>query len=479
MIKIGTSGFRGIDGVDIDETVVAKIALATANIIRKRGFRREIFVGYDYRKTSLKYAYILTNALTKNGILCHFMRGGVSSSMISYLCRVEGLDLSIMVTSSHNPYSYNGIKIFSKGGQDLDSSLEESYNNELENIKDASDVDIDTRQVKADVHQGYYEDKYISSLTRNIAVDKGLKIAVDTMHGSSRRLMRKLVNALKIEAEVIDSMEIAHKTFSAPIPSRENMSCHGELIRKNRLDFTFATDGDGDRMAFIFDDLSYHDASDVAPLLYYFLVREKGKTGPLVCNYSFSKLGEMTAQNVGEKCIESRIGFKHIGGEMIENNALMGCENSSLAYSPHTPYKDGLVALVLMCELVSHYRQPISKIMADFKRKMGYDLNYFEASYHFDEIAKRNKRFNENDSTILSYVDMLHFTPQVNDEKLLKVGTLDGYKYFFTTTTVLIRQSGTENVIRIVVESTKDASLIASSVLSQFAKFAEALIRFN
>ena len=470
MLKIGTSGFRGIDKEEINEKTCRRIALATANIIKRCNLKEEIFVGFDHRENSQRYAIEMCKVLHKCGIDCHYLGQEVTSGFVSYLCRKNDLDLSIIVTASHNPYTYNGVKIFSKYGQDLSSDLECQYNDEMSKVED---IGVDGIDIVPFTEQDKLEDEYIAEICKNLTkMTSNIKVAYDTMHGSSGRLAQKLIDRLKIDGMVIDSMDISGRLFDAPIPSRENTYLHKDIIEKNGLDFSFATDGDGDRLAVVTRDGVYHDASDISPFLYYFAIKEKGEKGGFVGNYSFPILGKMVCDKLGTTYIESKIGFKHIGKKMIENGALMGSENSSLSYAPVSYFKDGLVAFALLCEAVSFYKKPLEDLLKDFKQNMDYNLNYLEKSYHF-KLLKNGEIAN-----VLGDLDMPHFYPILSGEGSVKTDSLDGYKYFFPSGTLLIRQSGTEALIRFVIESKGSPEDALKEILKQFLEYAKDKIIF-
>ena len=470
-----------MDGEEITEVSCRKIALATASIIERNALKKELFLGYDLRENSKKYAIEMAKVLQKHGVCCHLLPYAVPSGFVSYICKEKLLDLSIIVTASHNPYSYNGVKIFSKNGQDLTEDLEKQYNEEMSNDDNVTDCD---GEVVYYAGQDDLEDEYVADICSSLTKMHGnISVAYDTMHGSSDRLARKLadrldinchvIDSMSINCHVIDSMSIAGKMFSAPIPSKENTYLHKDYVIENNLDFSFATDGDGDRMAVITRDGVYHDAGEVAPFLYYFAVNEKKLKGGFVGNYSYPVLGRLTCEKLDVPYHESKIGFKHIGKLMVDNNALMGSENSSLSYAPISYFKDGLVAFALLCEAVSFYGKALEVLLQEFKEKMGYNFNYLERSFHFEMISSGDFR------SVLSGLEMTNFRPIIMGEKCHKIDSLDGYKYYFPSTTLLIRQSGTEAVIRFVVESNFDAKEVLKSAKNEFTHYAKSLLKLT
>ena len=175
MMKIGTSGFRGIIADDFTFDAVAKIAKATCDIIKRHRFKKEVFVGYDNRFLSDSFATLFAKVLAANDIKVVMTGGSVPCPLVSFAGRFLGNDISVFISASHNPYYYNGIKIFSKDGRDLEHYLEEEYNSLADHEKKIKNMELSQAKENGlfEIRPSLYGE-YIDNMMKNVKFSQGI-----------------------------------------------------------------------------------------------------------------------------------------------------------------------------------------------------------------------------------------------------------------------------------------------------------------
>lgn len=448
-MKIGTAGFRGIIGEEFTKENVTKIIQTLCNIIKREKFKKEVLIGYDNRFMSEVYAEWISEVLAGNKIKAKITSTSVPSPLVSYITKVDNYDFGVMITASHNPYFYNGLKIFSRLGREVDKRMEDIFNSEPETIKEVKKLDY-----KDAVEQGFVEKvdcikKYVNNIVSLLKFKDKFKSKVifNVMNGSALGAITELKKQLNLKnLEIVNTNRDALFNLDGPIPNEDKLQDYKKYAMKNKFDFAFATDGDGDRIAVFDEKGKFYNGNEINALLYYFMMKEKGMRGPFVKNFSFSTIVDKIAAKFGTNVIETKVGFKYVTEALIENNALIGAENSGCEVNGHVYVKDGTVVFALILEILEYYKKPLSKIFKDVNDFAGYDMAYIEHSFKIDDKQK--------------IIDYLNKKQPKFSKKIAQENNLDGYKYIFEDGTwVLIRFSGTENLIRVVIEENTQKDL--------------------
>ncbi len=442
-MKIGTSGFRGIIGDEFTKENVRKIIQCISDIINKKNLKKEVIVGYDNRFMSEVYAKWICEVFAGNNIKCVYTISSVPSPLISFMTKICKNDFGIMVTASHNPYMYNGLKVFVKEGKEPDSDLENILNTKTEDIKEVNFLDYDLAESKNLVECKDYTKDYVNNIVNllKFKTDFKSKVIFNVMNGSSLNSILELKKQLNLtKLDIVNTNRDALFNLDGPIPNEDKLQDFKKYALDNKYDFAFATDGDGDRIGLFDEKGSFYCGNELNALIYYFMIKEKKYKGPIVKNVTVSKLVENIANNLGEKAIETKIGFKNVTEALVKNNALLGAENSGCEVSGHTFCKDGIVVFALVLEILEYYKKPFSQIFEQLKKEAGYDMFYRETSIRVPSKEKVLNFMNNNKLDI--------------NKPIVNVSTLDGYKYYFDDGAWLsIRFSGTESLLRIVVET--------------------------
>lgn len=441
MMKIGTSGFRGIIGESFCKENVCRITQSLCDVILKNKYKKEVVVGFDNRFLSEFFAEWVSEVLAKNGISVKLTSSSVPSGLVSFANRFFENDFSIMITASHNPYYYNGIKIFCEEGQDLDIEKEKMIENRLKKIKRYKFMNFEEALGKGKIQRIDLTREYVENIKKLIKVkDKiSVKTIFNVMGGSSADAAERLKKELKLNCEIVNVKRDVSFNFSSPLPCEENLKDFKKYALEKRVDFAFATDGDGDRLAVFDEKGTYHDGNSICSLLYYFAVKEKKQKGAFVKNFSFSTLADKVCEKLKSEVVQTAIGFKHIAQEVARKRALFGAENSGCEVFAHTSTKDALAVFALIVEVVNFYKKPLSEIIQELKREVEYKFEYKEISFKVKNRKAVEKRFAAAKEEFFKEVERLD--------------SLDGVKYIFKDGTwLLFRFSGTENLLRLVCE---------------------------
>ena len=442
MMKLGTDGFRGVIGVDFTKQNVTQIIQCACNIIKKKNFKKQVVVGYDNRFMSEHYAKWISEVLVANGIKVLLTDSSVPTPLVSFATKHLQNQMGIMVTASHNPYTFNGIKFFTREGKGIEPDIEEAFSKMLSKTKKIKCADFDDAVAQGKVVLSNFTKEYVKNITNLLKNKKNYncKVAFNVLNGSSLCAVEQLIKQLKLSSvELFETNRDVGFKLSGPIPDEAHLKEFRQTVIENKYDFAFATDGDGDRLAVIDDKGNFHDGNILCPLIYHFAYTQKNQKGAFIKSIAFSHIADKLCSVLGTKLIQTPVGFKHLTKQLVENNALIGAEPTGFEINSHVYTKDGLVVFALILEIVEFYKKPLSQIIADFKNYLGYDTKYIEHAFKINNKYAAIKALQNNNPNF--------------SKKIAQRLTLDGYKYIFEDGSwALIRLSGTEDLIKIVTE---------------------------
>ena len=465
MMKIGTSGFRGVIAEDFTKENIVKIAQCLSNNILKNNFKKQVIIGYDNRFMSEIFAKWLAEIFAANNIKVNITESSVPTPLVSYATKISGNDIGVMVTASHNPYMYNGLKIFEKEGRELQPWLENVLNTEPEKITNIKKINFEEAVKRGLISYKNFTEEYIKSIVSFIKYKQNLNIKAvfNVMNGSSLCAIENLKKVLKLDnLKIINTNRDALFNLNGPIPTEDNLQNFKKFALENNYEIAFATDGDGDRMSLFDEKGNFYNGNEINTLLYYFIIKEKGLKGGFVKNASFSSIIDKLSKKLGFDVFETKVGFKNITDCLIKNKALVGAENSGCEINGHVYVKDGVIVFALLLEIINYYKMPLSEIFKNLKREAGYNMQYLEYSY---KVLNKEK--------IIQY--LTETTPKFS-KKIVKTSVLDGFKYYFEDGSwLLIRFSGTENLLRLVIEENSKKDL--EKTLLETKKIIEGILK--
>lgn len=446
-IKFGTDGWRAIIAKDFTVDNLARVAEATALWLLKNYKEPSVVVGHDCRFGGELFAETTTKVLCSYGIKVHLAKGFVSTPMVSLGTLKQKADLGVIITASHNPASYNGYKLKgSYGGPLLPEKIEEIevLIPECASVS-PEQLQLETFQQKGLVEYIDLETMYCQHVEANFDLkairNSGLRFAYDAMYGAGQNVMKRLFP----EVEMLHCEHNPSFMGQAPEPIHKNLKEFSRLIEfSGIIDCGLATDGDADRIGLYDSDGKFIDSHHIILLLIKYLCEQKGMRGKVVTAFSVSKKVGKMCDYFGLEQQITKIGFKHIVGTMINEDVLLGGEESGgIAIKGHIPERDGIWMGLTIWEYMAKSGKSLDELIGEVYAIVG-TFAFERADLHLQEELKNR---------IVANCESNLYT-KFGQYEIKRTETTDGYKYFFNDEEwLMIRASGTEPVLRSYAES--------------------------
>lgn len=463
-IEFGTGGFRGVISESFCKDNIVLVAQALANIIKRRKSKKTVVIGYDYRFLSDRSAVWVSEVLAANKIETLISKEPTPTPAVMYLTKEMDNDFGVMITASHNPYYFNGIKVFQKEGMDADVTLTKEIEEEILKIRKVKSVRYYEESYSLYVDKISFLNTYLDYIQSFISKEingSSLKILFDAFYGTGSITLNRL--AKRYNFKNYNSIHDTHDTMFGnmlPNPTKANMLTLSKKVIKDGYDLALGIDSDGDRLGVLDEKGQYVDSNVIYACLYYYLVKYRGEKGDSVKNVATSNLIDKVAEAFNFKCHEVDVGFKNISSKIKEVDALIGGESSGgLTIRNYLFGKDSTFAAVLFIEMITMMKKPLSEIIKEVR-----DF----ASFHH-VIVERSLSYHE-DADIATY--LFNKMPSFK-EKVIEVKKIDkNVKYIFDNDSwVLLRMSGTEPVLRVFVEMESEEKVNAClEVLDEYIK---------
>lgn len=463
VISFGTDGWRS--KMDTDFTV-ANLAIAVqgiANYLNKTGYNKKgIVIGYDTRKNSRTYAEEVAKVLIGNELRAFLTKEDAPIPVVTHAILMRGLDGGVMITASHNPPEYNGIKFIPYYAS---PALPDITDPIMEEIRKVWASQKPKKGSLGKVEPITLKESYFADVMKRINVMsiKGAKLNIvfDALYGTSRTYIPEILKKLDVKVEV--HHDFVDPTFggAAPNPSMENLKEISKIVVNSGLHLGLACDGDADRMGVIDDQGNFIHANILFALLLEYEL-SLGKTGDVVRTVGTTHLIDRIAKAYKLKVYETPVGAKYVGQYMREKKLLMGGEESGgMIFREHIAEKDGIYANLKVLEMVAYYKKPLSQIIASLFKKYG---KVYFTLINFPVTDEGKGKAMKNIAQILPEV--------VAGKEVVKKIEIDGFKFVLEDGSwLLVRPSGTEPLLRLYGESSSEAQL--STVLEEGKKLLE------
>lgn len=455
MIQFGTGGWRAVIADDFTKANIRLLTAGLCSLMDEEGLQgATVCVGYDRRFLSKEAAHWTAEVLAGSGYKPVVVNRSAPTPLIMFTVKQLNLPYGMAITASHNPAIYNGIKVFTAGGRDADQTVTAKIEAHIGKVdpEKIQSVDYDEALQKGIIKEIYPFNDYIDSILRFVDVDSikksRLRIAIDPMYGVSQSCLRTILLTCRCD---VDAIHEQHDTLfggKMPAPSAETLQPLAQYVVDNRCNLGVATDGDADRLGVIDEKGNYVPANTLLVLLYYYLLKYRGWSGPCVRNNSTTCLLDRVAADLGQQCYEVPVGFKYISAKMAETGAIIGGESSGgLAVRGHIAGKDGIYSAALLVEMLAVTGKSVSELYKEITDKYG-TLCYADDAFamtHARKKALQDKLFIEK------------FLPDFGNA-IDHVSYEDGCKiYFADGSWVICRFSGTEPLLRVAAESENTA----------------------
>ncbi|HNX90715.1 MAG TPA: phosphoglucomutase/phosphomannomutase family protein [Candidatus Omnitrophota bacterium] len=457
-IKFGTDGWRAIISEDFTFQNVSVVAQAIADFIKSMKDpiyrKRQVVIGYDTRFLSNKDAEIMACVLAANGIKSVVSDNPCPTPAVSFYIKKYKMTGGVMITASHNPPEYNGIKykgyFGGSAGSDIIDSIEKRlYKTPVKTMTLAAAMaegmvvkkDIITTQL--DFIRKYANMKLLSKA--------GLRVMVDTMNGTGLKHLAEILKNTNVKIDYMNAELNPGFGGRAPEPNEKHLKSLVERIKNGNYDLGVATDGDADRVAIVDGKGNVLTGHKVMALLLLHMLENRKMRGGVVQTICGTGLITKIADEYGIKCYETPVGFKYICDLMIKEDVLLGGEETGgIGFKNYIPERDGFLSALLIMELMVTMKKPLDKIVEFINKKYG---NYvYEREDMLFQETKRKK-----------LLDGLKKNPlkKVLDKKVVEINDSDGTKFILEDGSwMLLRLSGTEPKLRVYSEtSSKEKSL--------------------
>jgi phosphomannomutase len=444
-IKFGTDGWRGIMAWDFTFGKVRRLSQAMADFIfseitAKKMPSYSVIVGYDTRFLSDKFAYETAKVLKSNKIKVILSKTPVPAPLISLMTK-KNFNLGVMITASHNPFQYNGVKIKIHGrsaGTDTTEKIESLIGKHSPLIDNS--VIIKTKDFTSEYI------KYIKSKFNLNLIKSRIKkpVAIDYMFGAQIGKMEKILPLKKLM--VLNGERNAMFGGIAPEPVEQNLQNLIKTVRSKKLPAGFAFDGDGDRMAAIDEQGRLITPCQLFPLILKYLIETKKLKGKIVQTVSMGYLSKKIAKANGFDFEEVPVGFKHVAERIENEKVLAGAEESGgFTWKGVTAERDGLTAALIILEIMAKTDKKLSQLVGETENKYG-------KSIFLRKDFKLTRQITDKKIFIKRLIRKL--PKKITSVPVAQTADTDGLKIFLQNGHwFLIRPSGTENRLRIYAES--------------------------
>ena len=448
-IRFGTDGWRGIIADDFTFDNVKKVAHAIARyVVRCEDARNGIIIGYDRRFASDRGAEVIAEVVSATGTPVWLADKPCPTPAISLLVRQRGAAGGIVVTASHNPYRWNGIKYKAKYGSSPLPSIVAQIETELERLLREVVRPLPPRKelIQPVDPRAPYLDTIEKLVDWQRLRDAKFRFLVDPMHGASAGLLRELFTRNGVTCDEIRGARDPLFGGAHPEPIEPHIEPLRRAIRAGRYDAGFCADGDGDRIGAIDRDGVFITPHQIFALLFWHLAGTRQLPGDVAKTFSVTKLIDKLAAKFGRKLHEVPIGFKHVCELMLEQNILIGGEESGgIGTSLYLPERDATVSALLLAELMAWHRMSLTELVGTLHAEFG--------EHHYGRVDLELGP-GQKEKAIAHFAN--GHVKRLLDWPIVRREDMDGIKcYLDEIGWMMVRASGTERLLRVYSETSR------------------------
>ena len=454
-IKFGTAGWRAIIARDYTIDNLRLIAQGTAEYLKGElanpqspihGQTPTVIIAYDCRFMGRLFALTAAEVLAANGLQPLICDRDTPTPVLSFTIRQRGAIGGINITASHNPPEYSGFKLSLSNGAGATPEVTKQIESTVVKLQQArwsfqpASAPFQCEQI--DPKPDYI--KQVKKLINFAAIKKAkLKVAVDLMYGCGRGYLDSLLKETGAKLTVFHDYLDPMFGGCPPEPSAEHLTDVRAAVRSGKAKLGLGTDGDADRFGIVDQDGTWLTPNQVLALALYHLKKNRGWTGGVVRTVPTSHQVDAVAQMLDVQVHEVPVGFKYIGALMESGPIIVGGEESGgLSIKGHVPEKDGIIACLLMAELVATEKKSLKTILKEIEKKVGpFYTERINVAIPAEKMAGLMKRLGAG-------------LDEVGPFPVQKFITTDGYKFLLPSSEwVAFRASGTEPLFRCYIEA--------------------------
>jgi phosphomannomutase len=466
-IKFGTDGWRDVIAEDFTFANARIVAKAIARyVVRCEDARKGVLVGYDHRFASDSVAAAVAEVIATTGTPVWLADKPCPTPTISLLVRQRSAAGGILITASHNPYQWNGIKYKASYGSSALPSIVAQIEIELAEVQKNVVTPPPPRKelIQSLEPRAPYLDTIEKLIDWQRLRDRKLRFVSDPMHGSATGLLPALFARNGIACDEIRGKRDPRFGGVHPEPIPPHIAPLQEAVLAGKYDAGLCADGDGDRIGAVDRDGSFVNPHQIFALLVWHLAGTRNLPGDIAKTFSVTKLIDKLAAKFGRRLHEVPIGFKYICELMLEQNILIGGEESGgIGTSLYLPERDATVCALFLAELMAWH----GKSLGDMLRALYAEFGEFHYGRDDLDVTPSQKE------KAIAYFSNAKLT-QLLDWPIARRENMDGIKvYLGEIGWLLVRASGTENLLRVYCETSKHET--TQRALDAVAKLVRAL----
>jgi len=448
-IKFGTDGWRGFIADDFTFENVRRVSGAiAAYVLKHENGAKGVVVGYDTRFLSRRFAEAASEVLAAAGIPVKLANDYVPTPAVSLHVKQSGAAGGVMITSSHNPWNWNGVKFKANFGGSATPAIMKIIEEELRS--DAAPQGARAAIEEIDLTEPYIDAVCKFAGTANVARG-GFKFAIDSMHGSGRGILARILRDAGVPFTAI--RQDVNPLFPGinPEPILPHVAQLQETVVREKCNAGLATDGDADRIGAVDEHGGFVDSHKIICILLRWLLERRDWPGAVVRAFNTTKMIDRIAAAHGRKLIECSIGFKYIADLMMEQEILIGGEESGgIGYSRYLPERDGILNCLLLANVMAEEGKTLGQLVASLQKDFG-EHHYGRRDMHISDEVKQSAIHRASADG----------TTRLGPYKILRKENMDGIKFFLDVPEsdpkaaepwVLLRASGTELLLRVYAE---------------------------
>ncbi len=455
-IKFGTSGWRGILAEDFTFPNARLVCQAIAEYLKQEGLAdKGVIVGYDTRFRSEAFAAAAVEVMAANGITSFLTTRDTPTPVVSFAIRDGNKAGGINFTASHNPPEYNGLKFSPASG----GPAPEPVTTAIEAlIRKLSPGQVKIISMAAARDKGLVVDidpraAYFAHLKTLIDTDvlrrANLRVVADVLYGTGRDYLDAFLKEAGVKVELLHGWRDAYFGGHRPEPSAQFLGELAARIPESRAHLGLAVDADADRFGVMDSSGNYHEANEILALLLDYLIESRGWEGGVARSVATTRLIDRVAARYGRPVYETKVGFKYLGEYILKDQAVMvGEESEGFSMKHHLPEKDGVLACILVAEMVARTGKGIPQLLSGLFAKVG---ALYGRRLNLSLPAAAKERLMAHLAQAPARFAGLAVTEHV---------TIDGHKFILEDGSwVCLRPSGTEPVVRFYLEAPSEEAL--------------------
>ncbi|MBN1540531.1 phosphoglucomutase/phosphomannomutase family protein [candidate division KSB1 bacterium] len=439
-IHFGTDGWRAVIAEHFTFDAVRRIAQALSRYIYTQGSTDlGIAVSYDTRFLSQEFAQTLAQVVSANRIPVFLSDRMTPTPALSFAVKKRGLFGGVMITASHNPYFYNGVKFKDAAGGPAASEITRAIETEM----DCESPRIDPKATNNYLQRVDILSDYFVQLDRLVDRETLCRyrgsVLYDPMNGAGIAVVGYLAALLAGRFAAIHTHPDPLFGGSAPEPIAANLEELAQRMQQSSIELALATDGDADRFAVLDKEGRFVQLHDLMPLLFEYLIASRGWSGGAVRTTSMHDTIDRIAAEYGRSVVEVPVGFKHVAEKMRSMEVVIaGEESGGFGYPNHMPERDGVLSSLLTIEMLASRKTDIRTLVQELRTRTG--------PFHYGRIDRHGIL----QQLRLNLETMQHYPPDTFAGLLVeRVNVSDGVKLYFSDAWVLIRVSDTEPLFRV------------------------------